>query len=308
MKKLLLLLTALVLLACNNDDDSWTAMDNTQHTPPTGLKRPDVILNDIAKGTFNNGVLQSVYKETYTNLNYTWLFTTDELGERIKSMIYEHSCETTSFTYFYNTSNLIDSIVSVRYSPCTEVELKWVHHYNYDDGLLISITGKSYLTSDNATNKLMMVGENYFSYHPDGNVAEIYFDLRSPGVIFKGYSKFVYEYDEHNNVASVTRKEFGNDTYDQKYTYEYDDNINPFRGIYVASNHWVTMPSLDYEAYIGPDFLSGNCVKSVKEEYVNNPSNTQFTYFQSGIENGRVNLLSTAPGNTQSKQVYINYQ
>ncbi|RZK09182.1 MAG: hypothetical protein EOO43_21250, partial [Flavobacterium sp.] len=97
------------------------------------------------------------------------------------------------------------------------------------------------------------IEENYFSYNIDGTIAEMYTDFRTNTELFNGYQKFTYEYNVDKNVISYTQENFYSNTYDQKYTFTYDKNLNPFKGFFIALSS--RKPSLGFESAAGPFFL-----------------------------------------------------
>ncbi|MFC6997791.1 hypothetical protein [Rufibacter roseus] len=92
------------------------------------LERPDIILNELAKGEFHNGAISAVVGVIPNSPPRQWIFEADANKGRMKSVTRintTYRCEETKFTYNYHPSGLIDEIVSVRADTCLRSTVKW---------------------------------------------------------------------------------------------------------------------------------------------------------------------------------------
>ncbi|MFC6997790.1 hypothetical protein [Rufibacter roseus] len=164
-----------------------------------------------------------------------------------------------------------------------------VYKYNYEEGLLVGITGISYLNSPTAKDETYYVVDNYFSYYPNGKVKDIYSNFRSAFHTWEyGFQRISFVYDDRGNIKEVWRQEYPDEQYFEKYTLEYDENLNPLKGFYVVSSVQSSLPGVGYAAALGPRFLSKNCVVSIKTERVNNSRPPFLEYFDHNSSAGRV--------------------
>jgi hypothetical protein len=271
------LVSAVLFISSCSKKDSITKKQITPKPQILNLKKPDKILNDIAKGEFHSQTINSVHFKNFNDIPKIWYFEVFPNTNKIKTIRFNRNpnapflCEETTMYYKYK-DNLIDEIESVRIDVCLAFKATILFKYNYENSVLISITAKGYYSDSIVVNKLMLVGENYFSYNPDGTIAEIYGDMRSVTEPLYGYGKTTLLYDSNKNVIEAKAEDFFSNTYDKKYTFEYDNNINPLKGVYIFS--WVlsTLPNNGVESLLGPNFLSNNCIKSVKSENLNRPT------------------------------------
>lgn len=145
------------------------------------LNRPDVILNELAKGDFHNGIITSIDLVIPASPPRQWLFEAVASTNKIHKMVLlnpYYTCEDTKFTFIYNKKKLIEEIISVRENSCLDFVNKWIYTYNYEEGLLVSITGRNYFTSAGIAGENYFVCDNYFSYYPNGKIATIYSTFR----------------------------------------------------------------------------------------------------------------------------------
>ena len=278
--------------------------------PIPTLKRPDIILNELAKGDFHNGNITYIDTENSANVRREWRFQVGGNSNQINglSMVSPpYLCEKTELTFKYNSSNFIDEIVSVRTNSCLEFSSKWVYKYNYEDKLLVSIIGKNYFTSSTANSVSFQMCENLFSYYPDGKVHEIYSRFGEVGINNNGYQKKTLQYDSLGNVVEVTREEHTTSNYDEKYTFEYEDKLNPLKGIYIISSIQAELPGYGYASSLGPRFLSRNCVKSIKSEYLHQTKSPRLEYFDSQVVNNRVVDFGHRTSSTDWMRYFIKY-
>lgn len=303
MKTLSLIIQVVVFLFATSCSKK-NSVSRPQITPKIqvlSLKKPDTILNDIAKGEFHSQIINSIHFKNYNDIPKIWYFEVFPNSNKIKTIKLNNRpnapflCEETIY-YFKYKNNLIDEIESIRTDFCLRYTAPILFKYNYENNVLISITAKGYYSDSIVINKLMLVGENYFSYNPDGTVSEIYSNMRSINEPLYGYNKITLVYNSEKNVIEARGEDFFSNTYDQKYTFEYDNNINPLKGLFIFS--WVlnTLPSNGEESTIGPNFLSNNCIKAVKIEYVNRPTPfPQTKLFSSNKVNNRISDFGSDP-------------
>jgi hypothetical protein len=162
-------------------------------------------------------------------------------------------------------------------------------------------------SDQNVTKKIIFVGENYFSYNLNGTIAEIYSDFREVNEPLQGYQKKSFTYDSNNNVVEVTQEEYNSNTYDKKYIFTYNNEINPLKGIYLFSTERNILPDYGFESSLGPIFLSNNCVKSVRSEYINLPQNFDNTInFTTNLSNGNIVDFGSEPGYQYWFRNYVN--
>jgi hypothetical protein len=293
MKNLLikLLLPFIMLSSCTDNDDLAveTSKEAKIHPQLRNLKRPSVVLNTIEKGLFNSIKINTINATNYNNTQRTWKFETFPDTDRIHKITTSNPnylCAFSTDTFYYE-NDLISKIISIENNVCLEFTLKREYTYHYDQNVLISIFAKYYYSDAKSTNVLAQIGENHFSYNSDGTIAEIYSDIRpgSDPTIY-GYQKKTLTYDKNKNVIEVKQEEYNSNTYDQKYIFEYDENSNPMKGIYIFSAALAGMPNYGFESSLGPIFLSNNCIKSVRSEYLNHQTNfNNIQYFTTSISN-----------------------
>jgi len=289
-----LIILSLLSFSCNNDDKGInfppTAAPLTEIPEPVGLNMPEIIQNDLAKGTFNNGIIKSVYCQTYNWVEKLWEFEIDE-NQRIKTIHYDRlttGCEITTYHYTYTAQGLIDSVVYIRENYCNDFTSKWVYKYNYVQGALKNISGKGYFTDDTTVDKLISFSENYFSYYPNGTISDIYsHNWQNYETSFDGYRKISLKYDSNDNVIECITPEL-------RLTYEYDTALNPYKGIFVMMKELATLPHFAYECYIAPGYLSNNCLKSAKRQYLGIPNSINLNY-QSVLNGSVVTSYGTGP-------------
>ena len=280
-----------MLSSCTDNDDfvSETIKAPEIHPQLRNLKKPDIVLNTIEKGLFNSIKINSIHFNNYNDTPRHWNFETFPGTTRIQKIITSNPnylCAVSTDTFYYE-NDLISKIISIENNVCLEFTLKREFTYNYDQNVLISIFAKYYYSDAKSTNVLGQIGENHFSYNSDGTIAEIYSDIRpgSDPTIY-GYQKKTLTYDKNKNVIEVKQEEYNSNTYDQKYIFEYDENSNPLKGIYIFSAVLAGMPNYGFESSLGPIFLSNNCIKSVRSEYLNHQNNfNNIQYFTTSISN-----------------------
>ncbi|WP_310559661.1 hypothetical protein [Flavobacterium sp.] len=286
--KLLLIFT--VLSSCSDKDDFAETIKAPEiHPQLRNLKKPTVILNTIETGLFNSIKINSIHSNNYNDTPRQWKFETFPDTNRIQKIITSNPnylCAISTDTFYYE-NDLISKIISIENNVCLEFSLKREYTYHYDQNVLMSIFAKYYYSDAKSTNVLGQIGENHFSYNSDGTIAEIYSDIRpgSDPTIY-GYQKKTLIYDKNKNVIEVNQEEYNSSTYDRKYIFEYDENINPLKGIYIFSAVIGGMPNYGFESSLGPIFLSNNCIKSVRSENLNHPNNfNNIQYFTTTISN-----------------------
>ena len=86
---------------------------------------------------------------------------------------------------------------------------------------------------------------------------EIYSNHRGGDSKVYGYQKKTLKYDSCGNVIEVRREEYDTSQYDEKYTFEYDNSLNPLKGLYIISSVQAEIPGYGYASSLGPRFLSG---------------------------------------------------
>ncbi|CAM3801041.1 hypothetical protein FLGE108171_15435 [Flavobacterium gelidilacus] len=294
-------------LSCSKDDEAKT-INNSLHPQLANLKKPDVILNNIEKGLFNSNIINSINFQNYNNTPKNWDYEVLENSNRIKSITYStpYICENTVLSFFYE-NNLISKIESVRKNVCSDFTITNEFIYNYEQNVLISISAK-YMYSDlNISNKLIQVGENFFSYNPTGTIAEIYSDIRPVNEPLVGYQKKSYTYDTDNNVIEVKQEEYNSHTYDKRYIFTYNNKTNPLKGIYLFSGLSSILPNYGFESSLGPIFLSNNCINSVRSEYINLPQNFDDTInFTTNLLNQNIIDFGSSPDYQYWFRNYVN--
>jgi hypothetical protein len=261
---------------CNDKDESKNDLGNlTIHPQLQNLKKPDIVLNILENGLFNSNIINSIYLDNYNNTSRKWDFNVFDNSNRIKSIKFTNPnnlCQNAILNYYYE-NNLISKIEIISVNVCQEFNTKRELKYNYEQNLLVSIFAKYYYSDINTTNKLTEVGEDYFSYNPNGTIAEIYSNIRPASEPVHGYQKKSFLYDSNNNVIEVKQEEYNSNTYNYKFIFDYNNEINPLKGIYVFSGEIGGLPNYGIESSLGPIFLSNNCIKSVKSEPLNSQNN-----------------------------------
>lgn len=273
---LILAFLVLFVSCCSDKGEIQNNSSNVEiHSQLLNLKKPDVILNVIENGLFNSTIINSINFNDYNNNQKTWNFDVFANSNRIKSITFinpNNSCITSVCNFNYE-NNLISKVDIIDVDICQKYSVIRELKYNYEQNLLISIFAK-YINKDvNGNKTLTQVGENYFSYNPNGTIAEIYSDIRPASEPLYGYQKKTFFYDSNNNVIEVQQQQYNSNTYDQKFIFEYNKEINPLKGIYVFSGIIGGLPNYGFESSLGPIFLSNNCIKSVKSQYLNNTNN-----------------------------------
>lgn len=259
MKKLLLFVL-LVVISCDKDDNN---IKNPLVHYELGfeLDEPDIILNEIAKGELDksiNSILLLMYGNTERKWEFEYIENTDKISKMIYYKPHYQACEKDVFQFYYNSQNLIDSVVSKRKNYCNEFEVIRTYTFNYNNNGLL----KSVFMDDKYS-----VSENYFGYYPNGKIKEIYNSVRDTyGISNLGIQKFKYN-DSFTNVTEV--EHISGSNYHYIYKYYYDNNQNPFKSTFIYSG--VFMP------HIGPAYLSENNVITMIERNVNNINGYEFT-------------------------------
>ena len=256
MKRLLSIIFFIMMVSCTKDDISDINGNNGSLTHAElgfELDEPNIILNELAKGelkNYINSILLVMYGNTERKWEFEYIENTDVISKMTFYLPHYQICEKDEFVFSYNSLNLIDKIISTRKNLCNEFEVIKIYKFNYNEnGLLKSIF------MDNQS----FVEENYFGYYPNGKIKEIYNSFRNSGdsVTF-GLQKFQYD-NLYENVIQIEHT-FGS-SYNYIYQYSYDNNVNPFKDVFVAVS--VFMP------FIGPAYLSVNNVISVNTKLGN---------------------------------------
>lgn len=251
MKKKLSIFIVFLLVGCYNDDvnDLLESTNGSLTHAELGfeLDEPNIILNEITKGELKNSI-NSILLVMHGNTEIKWEFeyieNTDLISKMTSYTPHYQSCEKDVFVFSYNYLNLIDKVISTRKNFCNEYEVIKTYTYNYNgNGLLKSI----FMDSDYS------VEENYFGYYPNGKIKEIYNNFRNKGSSVN-FIKQKFQYDSlFKNVIRIDQTSDTN--YHYIYEYSYDDNINPFKDVFIATS--VLMP------FIGPAYLSENNAKKM---------------------------------------------
>jgi hypothetical protein len=297
----IIFLILLVSFSCSNDDDvnlnDSEVNQQLEGTIPE-LQSPDIILNEIAKGTLGENI-GGLFHQTYNGIGLNYFFEFIENTNRIDKIIItdpNYWCEETVVQYHYQENKLIDRIHSIRTNICLEFVVDKVYNYNYKNGYLESII------MDNES----LIEKNYFSYNSNGTIATIYSDFRSLSDFpVDEYSKTNFIYDENGNVSEMIGENAYSNTYDKKYAFTYDDNTNIFKGFFVIYSFY--QPSFGVESGSGPFFLSNNNITSIKKEYVNNDNEPQYEYFTTNYLNNKLMDYGTENGYQYWERYYINY-
>lgn len=262
MKTFFSIFVFIIVIGCTKEDLDINDNNSSLTHAELGFKldEPTIVLNELAKGELKNNI-NSILLVMYGNTERKWEFeyieNTDILSKMTFYLPHYQSCEKDEFEFSYNSSNLIDKVVSTRKNFCNEYEVNKTYTFNYNEnGLLKSIF------MDNR----YFVEENYFGYYPNGKIKEIYNDHRGrgdePSFILQ---KFTYN-DSFTNVTEV--ESIGTNTH-YTYKYFYDTNPNPFKDVFIATS--VFMP------FIGPAYLSENNVIAKIEKNEKNIYNQAFT-------------------------------
>ncbi|MEJ6791604.1 MAG: hypothetical protein QNK89_02395 [Lacinutrix sp.] len=267
MYRLILFLIPFILISCDKDNNQVDDQFSYLNTPLTHfelgfeLDEPDVILNDIATGELDvliNSILVSNNGNTERKLEFEHIDNTNKISKMSFFLPHYQNCEKNIYQFYYNSQNLIDTIVSTRKNFCNEFEVLKTYTFNYNfNGLLKSI----FMYND------YFLEENYFGYYPNGKIKEIYNDHHGRGVESSfGLQKFYYD-DTFSNVIRL--ETFTNASPSYTYKYFYDDNKNPFKNTFVAVS--VYMP------FFGPAYLSKNNVIKIIKKNENNIHGNEFT-------------------------------
>ncbi|GGK64086.1 hypothetical protein ACD591_01140 [Rufibacter glacialis] len=303
--RLLFLLILAITFGCSDKEEQEDPAPTQKPFQPVlpKLERPEVILNELAKGEFHNGTISAIHLRIPGSPPRQWVFEPDADRSKMRKVTRinpYYTCEETQYTYRYHPGGLIDEIVSVR-DDCKQYTVTWVYKYNYEQGLLVSITGKSFYNSATAKDETYYVVDNFFSYYPNGKVKDIYSSFRSAYHTWEyGFQRRTFAYDERGNITEVWVQEQTQADYHDKYTLEYDGNPNPLKGFFIVSSVQSEIPGVGFAPALGPRALSNNCVVSIKTEKVNN-SRPPFTeYLEHNASGGRVvdfgNAEDTARG------------
>lgn len=269
MKRIFIVIALLILISCDNDDNIVPETENNNLTHAElgfELDEPDIILNELALGRLErsiNSVLRQMFDNFPEPVESYWEFEYMENSDKVSKVTFYlphySACEKDVFQFSYNSENLIDKVISTRTNLCLEFEVIKTYTFNYNQkGLLKSI----FMDSD------YFVEENYFGYYQNGKIKEIYNDYRNGGNEPDfGVQRFYYD----STFANVIKVEHTNDSnYSYTYQYFYDDNVNPFKDMFIAVS--VFMP------YIGPAYLSENNVIKMIEKNENNIYGQAFEY------------------------------
>jgi hypothetical protein len=282
MKNLLpFILFALIFSSCDKDEDINQLLipDPQNNVSLPELNNPDIILNDLATGEIDSRILNVRLEGDYQvpwNLDFEYLEGSSKIHKMISTNP-NYYCETTTIDYSYRSDGYINKIALETINTCLEFVVNKVFHYNYENGILKSIT------MDNES----FIENTYFSYNPDGTVEKKYIDLRPKSdPVFPGYYVTKYEYDSNKNVVSLIQESPFTNGYDQKFTFTYDNFTNPFKGFFLSQS--MRKPSLGVIASAGPFFLSQNNITSTKSEYINVSANPTFEFYFTNIESDRI--------------------
>lgn len=299
----------IIFISCSNNDNEIKNEVPTTHPQLVNLQKPDVNLKIIENGDFNSNIINSISYINFNNKQQISNFEVFENTKRIKRITIhnpDYLCITSISNYYYE-NNVVSEIEIIDEDVCNDytriIELK----YNYELDVLTSIFISYYYLDVNNSKKLMQVGENYFSYNPNGTIAEIFYDIRLAYEPLYGYAKLSYLYDSNNNVKEVKQENYYSNTYDQKYIFEYSDDINPLKGIYIFSGGGLGLNNFGVESNLGPVFLSNNCIKSVKSEYLYHPNNFDNTkFFTTNSINNKILDYGSEPNYQYWFRNYIN--
>ena len=275
MKRILVFGLWAVFLSCTSDDDLSSHSKPEAHHQLKDLKRPKIILNDLAKGELNseNKIVHAVSDFPGGEFYFKYM----PNSRKFKQITYSSNGSwcVDEILQFYYRDDLIDSLEFWENSTGCEKVLK-TYRFNYEDGLLKNIT---YDNSD------YFIEESYFSYNEDGTIHQIFHSFRDKDVTEYEYTELTYFYDENQNLVELFRNETHSDEYDKRYTYTYDSEINPFKGNYPIKSLLWTL--LGYESFIGPAFLSNNNLQKCVIEYVSSGSRSEI-YYETDYDKGRL--------------------
>lgn len=298
-KYFLLLVCSIYFIGCEDESELQSVEEQIKtHPQLQNLQKPDVILNPISKGVFYSDVITLIQKTSISGNNSNWHFKTYENSNRIESITFEdptYICIESVATFFYK-NELIDKIELKSINTCLEFETTKIIQFNYDTDVLMSLFFKGYYKDEKTPEKLMSVGENFFSYNKNGTIAEMFTSIREVYEPLTGYQKLTFTYNDNDNVIETKQEFYGDSRYDAKYSFTYDTNLNPLKGIYFFSSLLVQMPQYSFETALGPIFLSNNCLKSSKRDYLYTQNNADTTIrFENIVENGKVISFGSAP-------------
>jgi len=258
MKKILALVIILFFYGCDKDDEIETTEIDTSPLVHAELNfeldEPDIILNDIAKGSFDNNI-QNVLRQMFDNFpepaERYWEFEYLENSDKISKMIYYtphySDCEKNVYVFQYNSQNFVQSVISTRTNLCLDFEVVRTYTFNYNiNGLLKSI----FMDND------YFIETTYFGYYSNGKIKDIYSDFRGRGFeVNFNHRKFYYD----SSFSNIVRMESTNGSTGNtiEFEYYYDNKTNPFKDFFISMS--VFMP------YIGPAYLSENNVIKIIE-------------------------------------------
>lgn len=297
-KYFLLLVCSIYFTGCEDDSELHSVEEQIKtHPQLQNLQKPDIILNQISNGIFYSDVINVIDLKNNLGKHFVWEFKTFENTKRIESITFKNPtyiCVNGIATFFYK-NDLIDKIEFKSTNVCLEFETKKIIQFNYDSGVLMSLFFKGYYKNEKTPEKLMSLGENFFSYNKNGTIAEMFTSIREVYEPLTGYNKFTFTYND-NNIIETKQEFYGDSRYDLKHTYTYDSNLNPLKGIFIFSSFLAEMPQYTFESTFGPVFLSNNCLKSSKRDYLYSQNNADTTIpFQNIVENGKIISFGSAP-------------
>ncbi len=298
MRIIIPILCFILICSCTIDkeqDDSLNEVRLEHFELGFELDEPDTILNDLAKGSLDRRIY-AILKQSFDNFpepaerywEFKYLPESDRVSEMIFYLPHYGNCEQTKYKFYYNSENLIDSVVLKRTNVCNEFEVDRLYTFNYNEkGLLKSIF------MDNEYS----LEQNYFGYYPNGKVKEIYNNYTNRGTWEPSFIVQKFYYDSNfKNVIKVEHIAPGN-YYHYTYQYFYDSEENPFKDFFIAVS--VFLPR------IGPSYLSeNNVIKMIKKSEINNSG---YTFPYEYNFNFLDNTLNTYSDKDEDKFPYIFY-
>lgn len=292
MKKIRILILLIIVISCNNDDESNIKV-NQNPSDLLVLLDPEINLNVISTGELQKKIISITSENYLDNPPDTYSFEYIPNSNKISTIFYtgNNTCENETNTFFYNSENMIDRVENLKIRHCPpEFQSTTVYKYNYINGILKSVIG----------NNESFIYETFFSYNPNGTIKEFYTNLRPKSETIWGYNKSSLIYDANYNVIEVIGTDYYDSTYDSKTNFEYDDQINPLKGLFVSNIFNRPLNSFNY--------LNSNNIKSIKSSYLNLPIDPTFNYYQTNFISDDLIHYGDIEGYPYWREYYITYE
>ena len=278
----------LVIMSCSKDSET-----DDEKSYPFVLDNPEVNLNIISSGELPYKI-HSITSDNYLN-NPPDTYTLEYYGltNKIKKVFYQSNnlCENETNAFFYRSDNLISRVENLKIRHCEpEFQSVTTYNYNYEGDVLKSVIGRNE----------SFIYEAFFSYNPNGTIKEIYTNSRPINETHYGYTKTKLAYDENYNVVEITGEDYYSPTYDSRTTIEYDNKINPLKGLFVMN---IFNNPIKFFGY-----LNTNNSIYIKSEYLNIEAQPTENFYQTTFEDQKLRSYGDIDGYPFWRQYFINYE